>query len=199
MNNSLFLASVVNRLYPSLVLLIVCFIGVSFSCPAQDNLLRRKVSINAGDERIENVLLEISDLAQFTFSYDASILASSQKISYSSQNETVKSTLERVLPENVDYKVNGNHLILLKKLPVEASRKKEKYNISGHVYHASTKAPLSNIVIYEVSSLVSAVTDENGGFSFEVPSQFEKLGISFNNRSFEDTIIFISPGIRRSQ
>src|SRR5690606_23840786 len=50
-----------------------------------------------------------------------------------------------------------------------------------------------NIVIYEVSSLVSAVTDGSGGFSFEVPSQFEKLGISFNNRSFEDTIIFIAP------
>src|SRR5690606_1153495 len=118
MTNSLYLASVVNKLYQILVILsVVCFIGVSLHCNAQDNLLRRKVSINAGDERIENVLLEISDLAQFTFSYDASILASNQTISYSSRNETVKSTLEHVLPENIDYKVNGNHLILLKKLP----------------------------------------------------------------------------------
>ena len=89
-----------NKFYPSIVLLFVALLSAGFTCTAQDNLLRRKVSINAGEERLENVLLEISDLAQFTFSYDASIIASNQKVSFSSRNETVKSTLEQVLPEN---------------------------------------------------------------------------------------------------
>lgn len=182
-----------NKKILYLVLFVIALGNASYYCSAQDNLLRRKVTIDAGDEQLESILLEISDLARFTFSYDASILASNQKISFSSRNETVKSTLEKVLPENIDYKVNGNHLILLKKLPVEDSRKNEKYNISGQVFHAFTNMPLSNIIIYEVSSLVSAVTDEKGAFSFSVPSHFEKLGISFNNRSFEDTIIFIAP------
>lgn len=184
---------VVNKRNLHLFLFLGAFFGVFYTCVAQDNLLRRKITINAGDEQLESVLLEISDLAQFTFSYDASILASNQKVSYASHNETVKTTLDKVLPENIDYKVSGNHLILLKKLPVEDVRKKEKYTISGQVYHAATKTPLSDIIIYEVSSLVSAVTDENGRYSFSVPSQFEKLGISFNNRAFEDTIIFITP------
>lgn len=164
-----------------------------YNAHAQDNLLKRKVSLKAGDEKLENILLEISDIANFTFSYDASILASNQRISYNSKNETVKATLDKVLPENIEYKVAGNHLILLKSLPFDDSRKKEKYNISGQVYHISTKAPLSNIIIYEVSSLISDVTDENGSFSMSVPTQFEQLSLSINNRDFKDSIIFITP------
>ena len=65
---------VVIKLKRFYILLFCALFGV-YNGHAQDNLLKRKVSLKAGDEKLENILLEISDIANFTFSYDASILA----------------------------------------------------------------------------------------------------------------------------
>lgn len=160
---------------------------------AQDNLLKRKVTLETNEQPLEGVLLDMSDLASFTFSYDASILSSNKKLSLALENESVKSTLDRILPENIDYKVSGNHLILLKKTSIPNTGKKEKYTISGHVYDTKNKRALEHIVIYEVSNLVSAVTDAQGAFTMVVPAEFEHFGLSFNHRAFVDTIIFVAP------
>lgn len=158
---------------------------------AQDNLLKRKVQLSATDQPLEDVLLELSDKAKFTFSYDASILKE-EKISVSVSNVSVKTTLDKILPNNVDYKVSGNHLILLRKFS-DDGRAREKYTISGHVYNKDNGAPLKDIVVYEISSLISAVTDEQGAFTISVPAQFEQLGLSFNQKAVQDTVILIAP------
>lgn len=165
---------------------------LTWSGHAQDNLLKRKLTLEKNKASLESVLLDMSDLANFTFSYDASILSSNNPISCTIKNESIKTALEQILPENIDYKVSGNHLILLKKPPVSHTGKKEKHTLSGRVYNAQNKSPLQDIVIYEVSSLASAITDAQGTFTMVVPAQFEHFGLSFNHRAFTDTIIFVA-------
>uniref|UniRef100_UPI00404AB5B1 hypothetical protein n=1 Tax=Fulvivirga sp. TaxID=1931237 RepID=UPI00404AB5B1 len=170
------------------VLFFLLFASVSYS---QDNLLKRKVDLNVEQQTIEKILFEISERANFTFSYDVSIFASSKRISITSQAEPVKVILDKLLPKDIDYKVSGNHLILLK--TVNIPRKRKKHDIYGAVFSAVDKSPLKNIVVYEVSSLASAVTNEKGQFSMSVPVEFEQLGLSFNQSDVEDTTILITP------
>lgn len=157
---------------------------------AQDNLLKRKISYQCNDQQLERTLLQISDLASFTFSYDASILPRENQITLNSQNESVKTVLDQILPQNIDYKTNGNHLILLK---TSAGDEKEKYTIKGKIYNSETKAPLSNVVVYEVNGLISAASDVNGAFLLSVPAKYEQMALSMSKHSFIDTVVFIPP------
>lgn len=157
----------------------------------QDNLLQRKVKLTAGERPLEQVLMELSNNADFTFSYDASIFSDNEQASPKSEYESVKQALDNILPKKMNYRVSGNHLILLRKPAAGSTAEKEKYSISGNVYHAVDATPLKDIVVYEVSSLASSVTDQNGAFSISVPTHFEQLGLSFNQKLIRDTVILI--------
>lgn len=164
-----------------------------FCAQAQDNLLKRKVSLHVHEKPLENILLDMSEKAGFTFSYNSSILSDhSSTLSYDLDNESVKSTLDRILPDNIDYKVSGNHLILLEKAS-STSGKKEKYTIRGQVFSAEDKTPLEDVVVYEISSLVSALTNADGSFSMVIPAEFKQFGIAFNHQDFHEKVIFIDP------
>lgn len=167
---------------------------LTWTTQAQDNLLKRKVTLKADEKPLENILLDMSNRARFTFSYDASILPKNdERLSFALENESVKTTLDKILPESIDYKVSGNHLILLKKATEYNSGKKEKYTVSGHVYSTDDNAPLENIIVYEVSSLVSSLTDSEGRFSMVIPAEFKHFGLSFNHQYFHDKVIFVAP------
>lgn len=175
-------------------LLLCLLFSLAWSAQAQDNLLRRKVSFTVHGKPLEHVLLDMSEMAGFTFSYDASILShNTETITYSLKNESVKSTLDKLLPENIDYKVSGNHLILLEKSPENISGKKGKYTISGRVISVEDNVSLENIVVYEVSSLVSSLTDAEGRFSMVIPEHFQHFGLSFNHQYFHEKVIFVTP------
>lgn len=176
----------VNRLW------MLAFLLVTLPGYAQDNLLKKEISLKVSDQPLQEVLMVISDQGKFNFSYDATIFSDNQKISLTSDNEPVKAILDRMLPENIEYKVSGNHLILLKK-PVSDSGKKEKYLITGRVADVRDQQPLNSIVVYEVSSLVSDVTDADGKFSMAVPAHYEQLGLSFSHKAVADTVILIMP------
>lgn len=180
-----------NKYIKNLVFLFSFF--TVFTGQAQDNFLKKNITLRAEEKPLELVLMDISNQADFTFSFNASILVSDLPVSITAHKKSVKSTLDQILPENIEYKVSGNHLILLKKKPIEKNSKPEKYTISGIVHNAIDREPLQDIVVYEVSSLISTITDQQGAFSITVPAQFEHLGLSFNNREFADTIVFISP------
>ncbi|WP_157493906.1 STN domain-containing protein [Fulvivirga imtechensis] len=161
---------------------------------SQDNLLKRKVKLDVVDQKPEELLLRISSEAEFTFSYDASIFSQEETVSLALEDAPVKTALDKILPKNVHYKISGNHLILLKHLSASTPDKKEKYLITGQVYNAENNVPLKNTVVYEISSLVSVITDHNGAFSMSVPTQFEQLGLSFSQKSVQDTVILLPAG-----
>ncbi|UII32739.1 hypothetical protein LVD17_02680 [Fulvivirga ulvae] len=172
---------------------VVVFVLHFFCCTAQQtNILHKDISLTANDISLSESLSVLSNKAGFTFSYDASILSSEQKVSIHAQREPLKKILDNILPRDVEYRTSGNHLILLKKAADKASgKRKTGYHVSGKVRHASQNAPLEGIVVYEVSSLVSAVTDTGGNFSLLVPTEFEQLGLSFSRKSIKDTVILI--------
>ena len=174
-------------------LLVAMFILCLSANAQQGNLLQRKVRLQTEALPPQDVLMKLSDKAGFTFSYDASIFSDPAGVAVNLNNQSVKVALDEILPQNITYKVSGNHLILLKKTDYAESGKRQKYVISGSVHSAFNNEPLEEVLVYEVSSLVSAVTDSRGRFTMSVPAQFAQLGLSFNKITVEDTILIIPP------
>lgn len=154
---------------------------------SQVNILKRKISLNLSGIQLENALLEISDEADFSFSYDASILPK-KKVSMHVENEPVKNVLDQILPDNIDKQVSGNHLILLKST---GSEEEVEITIEGSITKAWNHNPLSDIVVYEVNTLVSDISDENGHYHLEIPIKQKQIALKFSHNHFKDTVVIL--------
>ncbi|MBL6445440.1 hypothetical protein JMN32_03925 [Fulvivirga sp. 29W222] len=172
--------------------LLMVFVLHVFHCRAQrENVLQRKVSITTEHISLSESLAILSSEAGFTFSYDASILSADRKVSIHAERQSLRKVLDDILPEDVEYRMSGSHLILLRKVAKPSGNRKTGYQVTGKVYQASNNTPLKDVVVYEVGSLASAVTDENGFFLIVVPTGFEQLGLSFSRKNIRDTVILI--------
>lgn len=167
---------------------LVFLVIASASLHSQTNILKRKISLNVQDQKLEKVLLEISNKADFTFSYDASILDDKESVNLQVEEESVKNVLAEILPPNIQSKISGNHLILLRS---NENPQKEKVQIEGRVYNGINRIALPNIVVYELNSLVSGLSDEQGRFKLSIPIKNNQLALSFSRNAFEDTTLFL--------
>ena len=158
----------------------------------KDNILKRKIDYRANEQRLESTLLGIANVGDFSFSYDPSIIAGDSIITLNIENSTVKDVLDVIFSKSLVYKVSGNHLILLKSKP---KKKKEniRYSVSGFVYDDKTGERLSSTTVYEVYTLTSTITDEQGFYSFRLQKKYEEFGLAFSKKEFIDTLVMVKP------
>jgi len=137
-------------------------------------------------------LLGIANVGDFNFSYNPAIIAGDSLIDLNIENSTVKDVLDLIFQKSITYKVSANHLILLKNKPKKVKEQIE-YSVSGYVFAAGTGKVLSSTTIYEVYTLESTITDENGYFNMNVTKKFDEFGLAFSKRDFVDTLILVRP------
>ena len=159
---------------------------------SQENILKRKINYYAQDQPLESVLLGIANVGDFNFSYNPQIIPGDSSISLTVQNSTVKDALDGIFKENLVYKVSGNHLILLSGKPAR-TKEKATYSVSGYVYDARTGERLTSTTIYEVYTLTSTYTDEQGYYSLDLTQKYDKFGLAYSKRDFVDTLVLIQP------
>ena len=167
--------------------LLLPFIGYS-----QENILKRKISFKAENQRLESVLLGIANVGDFSFSYNPKIISGDSTVNLNVTNSTVREVLEVIFHGNIVYKVSGNHLILLKSKPVKA-KENIRYLVSGYVYNATTGEKLISTTIYEVYTLASTITDEQGFYTINLTKKYDEFGLAYSKREFEDTLIMVKP------
>jgi hypothetical protein len=173
------------------LLFVLVFIG-GFAQSSRD-ILKRDISFEVSNERLEDVLFLISNEAKFNFSYNAAILNGDSLVTLRVVNSNVGEVLRLLLPKDIEFKVSGNHLILLSNVDSEAKRKKTKYTIRGYIYDKASGEPLPRAAVYEVNGLISAITDEEGQYVLTVPMYYEQLGIAYSKNAFSDTVIIVEP------
>lgn len=169
------------------ILLLIPLFGI-----AQDDILKRKISITVADQSLEGALLGIANIGDFSFSYNPDIIPGDSLVTLNVSNSTVKEVLDVVFRGRIVYKVSGNHLILLRQKPI---KKKEDINylVSGYVYDAETGNSLASTTIYEVYTLTSTITDERGYYSLNIQKRYDEFGIAFSKKEFVDTLILVQP------
>jgi len=82
---------------------------------SQNNYLDKNVILENGQYTHKEILKLLSDQTGCAFSYDPTKLAEKQAITMASGSYTLQKALQKILPANIQYKMNGKYVVLLKK------------------------------------------------------------------------------------
>lgn len=149
-------------------LCILLFAG-NLRAAGDEEYMRKKISVQATNESIEQVLDKISKLADIRFFYNHAVLDFARKITINIKNTELHDALSKVLRgEKVEIEYQPNHTVVLR--PQRIPDGISAINISGKIIDADTKEPLigASIVLKEQKG-VGVVTDIDGKFHITVP------------------------------
>lgn len=173
-------------------LLFYVLIFYPFTGFSQDNILKRKINYQAENQRLESVLLGIANVGDFSFSYNPKIIPGDSLVNLKIEESSVKEVMDVIFLGNIAYKVSGNHLILLRNKPTKL-KEKLNYSVSGIVYDANSGQRLVSTTIYEVYTLASTITDEQGYYELNLTKKYDEFGLAFSKRDFVDTLVLVQP------
>lgn len=179
-----------RRLSPFVLLVLLSTtIGLSQSTPP----LERQLSISFEGVLIDAALNKLSKQGQFTFSFSPSILNSNLSVSKAYDNNSVREILNDWFGESINAKGKANYIILTK---APAPTKREIVNntvtITGYVTNGETGEKISEVSVYDRKTLTGAITNQFGFFQITLGNPNEEAVLSFNKRSFKDTLIALN-------
>lgn len=151
-------------------------------------VLERIVTVTLEKEKIDNALKKISQLGNFTFSYNPNILDPAKTVSATYSSMTVRKILDELFGGAIQYKVHGNYVILTKATTAVS----ESRSYSGYIVDESTGERLKNVSVYDPISLSSTVTDASGYFQIKIDKAPADLFLSINRQNYTDTLVVVS-------
>lgn len=158
----------------------------------QTPILERSVSVSARNEKVPSVLNRIGQAAGFSFSYNSAIIDSNQEISIEATNKTVRSLLNEIFNESMNYKEKGNYLILTRAVPAPVKNNIIVVVIDGYVQDETTGEKISNASVYDKRSLTSSVTDDFGYFKLKLEKKTDSISLSVSKKNYRDTLVSIT-------
>ena len=141
----------------------------SLHAAGDEDYQRKKISVQATNETIEQVLDKISKSADVRFFYNHSALDFSKKITLNLKDIELREAVSKVLQgQKVEIEYQPNHTIVLR--PQRIPDGITSINISGKIVDASNNEPLigASVVLKEQRG-VGVVTDIDGNFRISVP------------------------------
>ncbi|WP_133054658.1 hypothetical protein [Niastella populi] len=188
-----------TKLRGALPSIIALFCLISTNSFAQ-GVLDRRITIEANNQRLSDVLKVISNKGNFYFSYNSSIIARDSLISFSAYNRSVKQILDQLCGSRYKWQQNNNYIIL-RKAPVTAPvlvanptpTPEKLYTVSGIVLNGETGEKVGNVTIYEKKRLVSTMSDDKGYFKIKLKSRYSTATLTISREMFEDTTVLIQP------
>lgn len=172
--------------------LAVIFSGVTFAYNANgQDLLEKKISLQAKDETLKSVLSLIEKTADVRFMYSSNLIPTERKVTVSVDRERLGSVLEKILsPHQLNYQTSGQHIIIGRKkntssigstidrLPPSVSDPSSKdiekntvqtiaFIIKGQITDEKGEPLLGASVVLEGTNK-GTLTDDKGSFSLEL-------------------------------
>lgn len=174
----------------------LCFIAFnSFS----QNILNREIYANIRQQRLDDALSIISNIAEFNFSYNSNIIKRDSLVNLTAGYYTIREALTQLLGSGYEYKESGNYIILrlvaikLTSIVQQSPGTDNNIVITGYIVNGETGEKISNASIYEPLHLVSSLSDAQGKFSIKLKSRHRSASLSVSKDFFEDTTVTIRP------
>src|SRR5690349_18792822 len=146
------------------------------------NVLEEIVTLNAENQKIKHVLLEIEKSVNIKFTYNPQSIAVDKKVSFDYKNQKLADVLEGIFrPLNIRYELSGDYIIL-RKDPLEvSSTTTEPTSLYGVAFSVTGKVvdeegsglPGVNIVVK--GSTIGTTTDSEGKYAISVADGTETL------------------------
>lgn len=146
------------------------------------DILALRLNVSFYQTPIATALDEISEKGRFQWSYNANILEKDRRVTFASQQQTVREILHEILGGEYTFKQSGEYLILKKV-------KKPEQRVSGYLSDKKTGKKLPNATIYDRQTLKSTTTDENGYYELPVTPHSEIVVATLD---YKDTVLQVT-------
>ena len=160
------------------IALALTVIGGALASNTSAQVLNRKLTLNAKDKEISNILATIEREANITFIYSPVLIQANNKVTVSFKNETLSNILSRLLtPQNIKYEVSGNTIVLNRIIhpggkPGEAganqTENRQAIGVTGNITDEAGQ-PLIGVSVTIKGSTNAVSTDNNGNYKINVP------------------------------
>ncbi|MEZ5106735.1 MAG: TonB-dependent receptor [Draconibacterium sp.] len=140
-----------------------------------------RLSLNATDEVLENVLEKIEDESEFFFLYNKDLVDVEQKVNINAENETIKTILDDLFRgKDINYIVYDRQIVLSNK-EVISKMADQKKTVSGKVVDSGGQ-PLPGVSVVVKGTTQGTVTNADGVYSIsnvtpDVTLQFSFVGM----------------------
>ena len=175
-----------KHIFSLLAFLILCSTAV-----AQD-LLQRKISVDADKRPLAEVLTQMETKGKFFFSYNSDLISDKKTVTIHVQDQTVEQVLETLLGAAYRYQVMDNHIIIKAAI-------NQGIIVSGQLIEAETGQPIEFASVYEKSVLAGTMTDANGRFKLHIRQPLTNYELVISKLSYEDTVIQVQKSFAPQQ
>ena len=176
-----------NRFIITLFFVLSSFFGV-----CQQSILEQKKSIEFKKTSLEKCLYQLERAYQISFSYNPDHFEIGKKITQHFEDQRLIDIIKSITGNQTEVKQIGNTVILKSSSTYQAS-KKIKYDISGVIYDAETGEKISEVSIYLVDGVRSALSTQSGNYKIKVNTNTDFVRLSYNHKRYRDTIIIVKP------
>ncbi len=181
------------------LLLTFLFAGASFARTADaQNTLARKISIQAENQGLRNVLSQIQRLADVRFTYSSALISPRQKVTITAYQQPLSNVLDQLFQDaGIRYKLEGKQIILRSR-PLNDSSEENNINntievltdrnIRGTVSDEKG-ASLPGVSILVKGTQGGTITDSDGRFDIDVPDGSAVLVFSFVGYVSQEVVV----------
>lgn len=156
---------------------------LSFSGFAQ-NPLKEKLTFDLENVSIEQVLRLIEKDKGIIFSYNASVIDVSKKVTIEVVDVPLSSVIEKLFDRKVEGKHRGNYIILL---PIKKSS--TKVSVSGTVYDKVSGKKIPDVAVVETVDLRGQQTNSEGGFELMTKESGGTVLLAISSDGYRDTLV----------
>ncbi len=147
---------------------------------AQDDLLKKKITVSFQDETLGQILKTIEDLGGFHFSYRNKYVPTKKKISLEAQNQSISDILHNLLNElDLEYEIIEGEIVLHPVIQKKTEITEEKYSINGYVLDNASGESLIGATIFVDSTTTGTISNAYGFYSLTLPPGRYPLVYSF--------------------
>jgi hypothetical protein len=162
------------------LLTFIFFLHLSQSFAQNIPPLERTITLKINNERLDNALKTISNMGNFSFSYNPNEIDINKRVSVSVQNQPVREVLNAVLGNTATYKNKGNYVILKK----NDEEPKKDFFVMGYVSDGETGLKIEKASVYEPITLASAVTNQYGYYRLKIPTTLPNVNIQVRKQNY---------------
>jgi len=164
------------------------------------SVLDRQLTVEFRQQRLDKALEILSHSGNFYFSYNSTLLRRDSLITLSAQNKTVRQILDLLFRGSIEYKENGNYIILRKAPPklsetiIRTDPADNRYIVSGVILDENTGETISQASVYDKRGVIATLTNEDGSFTVRLKNRPGPAALTVSKEFYEDTTVKIEPG-----
>lgn len=145
------------------------------------DVLDRKVSIDANDKKIKAVLMEIEDQASVVFTYRSTAIQASKKVTLKLNEAKLSEVLKQLFGSEIVPVVVNEEIVLKPATPIEAREADThpEITVTGSVTMAEDGSSLPGVNITIKGTTLGTTTDKDGKYTIRVPDGDAVLVFSF--------------------